>query len=118
MPTADAFQRVAELRGGAYRPEAFRMGLGRVTTWDGVESMAANSFETVADERLPDLARARETMLSGGARIAMLAGSGSALFGVFSSSAERDAAEPLVRELGFATWRAETLHAGPAPQIA
>lgn len=115
MPTAGAFARIAERRGGEFRPEAFALPLDALGDWARVAEVAENDFGPVAAERLPRVERARERMVAGGARIALLAGSGASVFGVFDSAAERDRAEVAVRGLGFATWRAETLERMPEP---
>ncbi len=118
MPTADAFSRLAERRGGsAFRPEAFAFPLDALGSWEGVAALAKNDFGFVAGEGLPGIERARERMRLAGARIALLAGSGASVFGVFDSAEARDAAEPRVRELGFATWRAETRASMPEPRL-
>jgi 4-diphosphocytidyl-2-C-methyl-D-erythritol kinase len=55
--------------------------------WDGGVSRAAcNDFETVAMERHPAIGAIKRRMLRAGARMAMMTGSGSAVFGVFSGS--------------------------------
>lgn len=77
-----------------------------------------NSFQPVLDARAPEYGAAREAMLSCGATVAMLSGSGSALFGIYADPAQAEAAmEPVSRKLAawpeFAPGRA-FMHAGAA----
>lgn len=118
MPTGAAFQRIAELRGGGYEPRAARFSLTQLTDWDSIAGLAANDFEAPADEEIPSLADARRRMRLAGAQIALLAGSGASLFGVFRDAQARDRAGSELRGLGFATWSAETLTHLPAPRLA
>lgn len=118
MPTGAAFQRIAELRGGGYEPRAARFSLAQLTDWDSLAGIAANDFEEPADEEIPSLAEARRTMRLAGAQIALLAGSGASLFGVFHDAEARDRAGSELRGLGFASWSAETLTHLPAPRPA
>jgi 4-diphosphocytidyl-2-C-methyl-D-erythritol kinase len=60
--------------------------------WEAVGRMAANDFEDVVFARMPELARIRDTLRTAGAAPALLAGSGSALFGVFRDPADARAA--------------------------
>jgi 4-diphosphocytidyl-2-C-methyl-D-erythritol kinase len=108
MPTAEAFREVAALRGGAYAPEASLIDLEALRSWDGVAALARNDFEPVVLRRIPALAAGLAAMREAGARIALLAGSGSSIFAVFDSIEVRDAASDRVDALGMRTWRAET----------
>jgi 4-diphosphocytidyl-2C-methyl-D-erythritol kinase len=52
--------------------------------WDGgVSSAACNDFETVALERHPEIGAIKRRMLRAGAGMALMTGSGSAVFGIF-----------------------------------
>lgn len=117
MPTRGAFARIAQQRGGAFRPEALAIPLGALTSWDGVEEVVANDFGPVAEERLPGLQGGREALEAAGARIALLAGSGASLFGVFDSAEDRDRAAGALQELGFSTWSTRTLEEMPEPEV-
>ena len=112
MPTAEAFREVAALRGGAYAPEAALIDPDALGSWDGVAGLACNDFEPVVLRRIPALAAGLAAMREAGARIALLAGSGSSIFGVFDSIEARDAAMVSADALGMRTWRAETLGEG------
>lgn len=116
MPTGTAFQRIAELRGGVHRPHAARFDLRDLGDWDAIAHLAGNDFEEPADETIATLSDARRRMRLAGASIALLAGSGASIFGVFPDAEARDRAGSSLREAGFATWSAETLERLPDPR--
>jgi len=61
-----------------------------------------NDFEAVIFEIEPEIRRAKEALLDAGARGALLAGSGSSVFGIFDDEAARDRAfGQLKREAGW-----------------
>ena len=69
-----------------------------------------NDFERVIFEIEPEIERAKLALLDAGARGALLAGSGSSVFGVFESEAARDRAlENLRCEAGWKVFPCETL---------
>ena len=109
MPTADAFREVAALRAGGYLPEAALTDPDALRGWDGIAALALNDFEPVVLRRIPILADALAAMREAGARIALLAGSGSSIFAIFDSAHARDAASARLGTLGMHLWRAETL---------
>ncbi|HVG44065.1 MAG TPA: hypothetical protein VM890_05020, partial [Longimicrobium sp.] len=74
-----------------------------------------NDFEPVVLRRIPVLAQGLSAMREAGARIALLAGSGSSIFAVFDSTGARDAAAGSLDALGMRTWRADTATWGTAP---
>lgn len=117
MPTGDAFRRVAELRGGRYEPRAALLPADALASWERIAPLAENDFEPVAVERIPVLADALAAMRDSGARVALLAGSGASVFGIFDDVGARDAADGRVAALGLRTWRAETLTAEPEPEV-
>lgn len=83
MSTAEAYAALAGRRRDAQRPSARSIASARLGEWGHVARLAGNDFETVVFERFPTLAAIRDTMRADDARIALLSGSGSALFGVF-----------------------------------
>jgi 4-diphosphocytidyl-2-C-methyl-D-erythritol kinase len=117
MPTSDAFRRVAELRGGAYEPRAALIDPAALASWEAVAALAANDFEPVVAERIPVLRDALDAMRAAGARVSLLAGSGSSVFGVFDGDEDRDRALAAVEALGMRCWRAETLDREPDPVV-
>jgi 4-diphosphocytidyl-2C-methyl-D-erythritol kinase len=116
MPTQDAFRRIAEARGGDYRPRSFRLSLDDLATWDGIAAIAANDFGLVAGEALPRLGGAIAALREEGALISLLAGSGASVFGIFAEAEPLLRAEGILRAMGFATWRCHTLEAMPNPR--
>jgi 4-diphosphocytidyl-2-C-methyl-D-erythritol kinase len=117
MPTTDAFRALAALRGSDPPPESDVIDADALATWSGVAGLARNDFEPVVFERIPVLRDALREMRMAGAAIAMLAGSGSSLFGVFDFAADRDAAAERCERLGMRCWRTETLARMPAPRV-
>src|SRR6185369_10626382 len=69
-----------------------------------------NDFESVIFEIEPEIGRAKNALLEAGARGALLAGSGSSVFGVFDSEAARNSAlENLRCEAGWKVFPCETI---------
>ena len=69
-----------------------------------------NDFEGVIFEREPEIRRAKLALLEAGARGALLAGSGSSVFGIFNDAAARDhALENLRCEAGWRVFACHTL---------
>ncbi|MBV9108764.1 MAG: 4-(cytidine 5'-diphospho)-2-C-methyl-D-erythritol kinase [Gemmatimonadetes bacterium] len=108
MPTPDAFAEVATMRGGHYEPRAALIDPTALASWESIAALAVNDFEPVVVRRIPVLADALGAMRDAGARIALLAGSGSSIFAIFDDPAARDAADAQITALGLRTWRAET----------
>lgn len=117
ISTPNAFARIAERRGGAVGPVAFAFPAGALGSWEGIAPLAGNDFEPIAVERVPRLSEALGAMSEGESEIALLSGSGSAVFGVFASTGRRDIASARVSALGLTTWAATTLGEMPAPQV-
>jgi 4-diphosphocytidyl-2-C-methyl-D-erythritol kinase len=113
MPTRGAFQRLGKLRGGEYRPRAFRLRLEDLSTWSGAAAIAENDFDAVAGEAIPRLLEAMDSLRAAGAIISLLAGSGASVFGIFPDSVGMDEADRQLSHAGFATWRCRTLEAFP-----
>jgi 4-diphosphocytidyl-2-C-methyl-D-erythritol kinase len=109
MPTADAFREVAALRTGGYAPEAALIDPDALRSWDSIADLARNDFEPVVLRRIPILADGLAAMRQAGARISLLAGSGSSIFAIFDSDDARDTASAGVDGLGLRMWRVETL---------
>lgn len=113
MPTAGAFHRIAQLRGGEYRPQASRIPAEVLTRWDTIAERAINDFGPVAIERVPKLAEGLDALRGAGARIALLAGSGASIFGIFDAHEPPSAAAAELRALGFTVQPTRTLTSMP-----
>ncbi|HLL84366.1 MAG TPA: 4-(cytidine 5'-diphospho)-2-C-methyl-D-erythritol kinase [Longimicrobium sp.] len=113
MPTPEAFAAIAARRGTAPPPRAFALDAADLADWSAVERLAMNDFGEVVAERIPVLHDALAAMRDAGARIALLAGSGGSVFGIFDTVDARDAARERVEALGLACWAAHTLTALP-----
>lgn len=124
IATADAYGALAARRTAARAPVAGRLlETARFADWTSVAQLAHNDFDEVAFNLVPGLERARDALRENGARIALLCGSGSALFGVFDSDALRDDAARRMRDTlsahaYIATHTAQREHAvdPPGPQ--
>jgi 4-diphosphocytidyl-2-C-methyl-D-erythritol kinase len=78
----------------AYEPESFR-------SWGSIGRLSGNDFESAVFGRRPDLRAAFERLAGTHPLICRMTGSGSALFAVYRSAAEReDAAMSLGRKFG------------------
>jgi 4-diphosphocytidyl-2-C-methyl-D-erythritol kinase len=86
VPTADAYRWLSESR-GAYEPSGSLLPAAALLSWPEVDEVAENQFEAVVEARYPEIAGYRKALERAGARIAMLAGSGSTVFGVFEEGA-------------------------------
>lgn len=117
MPTAEAFRRLAEWRRGGYAPESRSIPLDALREWNAVAALAENDFEEVVAEQIPFIHLAASALRQGGAWIAMMAGSGSSVFGVFDDAEARDATLERMRGLRMRAWAAETLDAEPPVRV-
>lgn len=93
------------------------LSLAELMSWDSVARQAANSFTApvAAHTGAPTILRALGVLRSRGARIAMMSGSGSALFGIFD---ELPDAEALGRETGCRAMLTRTATAVEAVTVA
>lgn len=77
---------------------------------DDLDAAFVNDFESVIFDREPEIRRAKEALLQAGASKALLAGSGSSVFGVFASEdAQRSALKAISLEPGWRTFACVTL---------
>jgi 4-diphosphocytidyl-2-C-methyl-D-erythritol kinase len=71
-----------------------------LSDWNELVALAINDFEPVILDRFPELASIKQKLQASGASIAMLSGSGSALFAVYEREARRrDAVSYMSEEL-------------------
>jgi 4-diphosphocytidyl-2-C-methyl-D-erythritol kinase len=100
IPTADAYRWLAEARdsGTVARPTSRApLQLPDPLSWHDIQEHARNDFERVVFDRCPALGALRGLMVEHGARLALLAGSGSTVFGVFEDDETAARAADAVR---------------------
>jgi 4-diphosphocytidyl-2-C-methyl-D-erythritol kinase len=90
VPTPDAYRwlhapELASLTKSAANHKLFRFC---ALCWSAQEASLSNDFEAAVFQRHPRLGKIKRDLLHGGASEALLAGSGSAVFGVFPSPAK------------------------------
>jgi 4-diphosphocytidyl-2-C-methyl-D-erythritol kinase len=90
VPTPDAYRwlhapELASLTKSAANHKLFRFC---ALCWSAQEASLSNDFEVAVFQRHPRLGKIKRDLLHGGASEALLAGSGSAVFGVFPSPAK------------------------------
>jgi 4-diphosphocytidyl-2-C-methyl-D-erythritol kinase len=115
LPTAGAFRSVAARRGGEYRPTAHSISLGQLESWSGITKIAHNDFGENAGREVPVLAAGLDALRNGGAEIALLAGSGASIFGIFPAGLSLSEAERALEDLGFTCWQTTSLESLPEP---
>jgi 4-diphosphocytidyl-2-C-methyl-D-erythritol kinase len=77
--------------------------------WDSRDDLS-NDFESVIFDKEPEIRRAKEALLQAGASSALLAGSGSSVFGVFENQqAQHRAAYKIASEAGWRIFPCVTL---------
>jgi 4-diphosphocytidyl-2-C-methyl-D-erythritol kinase len=74
---------------GTIKPQPALHRLGQLSSWEHLEALAVNDLEPVVSARYPQILACVIALRSGGARIAMMSGSGSAVFGVFDRPSDR-----------------------------
>lgn len=117
MATPEAFRRIAEQRGGGYQPRARSLTIDQLTDWATVAPLAENDFQPVVAEQIPLITEAIDTLHADGASVALMAGSGSSVFGVFDDAGVRDATMERLRDMGMSVWAAETLEREPGVRV-
>lgn len=96
--TADAYHALAQHRAASATPVGPRLlRLDDLCTWEAIAANAANDFEPVIFARYPELAAIRESLAESRPRLALLAGSGAALFAIFHDEDQAAAAARALR---------------------
>jgi len=90
VSTAEAYRWVDQSRASAGPRGALALDLEAVSRWSDVARMAGNDFESVVFGRVPELRAAFEALARTNPVLCRMSGSGSALFGVFPSSRQRE----------------------------
>jgi len=85
VATAEAYGWLAGDR-GPYSPLGSVIQPEDLSTWEAVGAIATNDFQSVVGRRHPELLEMIDDLASRGALVSLLAGSGSAVFGVFSEA--------------------------------
>jgi 4-diphosphocytidyl-2-C-methyl-D-erythritol kinase len=85
VATAEAYAWMAADR-GEYAPSGAAIHSDDLATWEAVSSIATNDFQAVVGSRHSVLLEMVDDLASRGALVSVLAGSGSAVFGVFSQA--------------------------------
>ena len=93
VSTGWAYRRLAEARAASGSASPARALSAPSSRWSDVEAEAANDFEAVLFPLRRDLEQIRLALTRAGARPALLAGSGSGLFGIFDSEDAAASAE-------------------------
>jgi 4-diphosphocytidyl-2-C-methyl-D-erythritol kinase len=91
ISTADAYGWVSESRMG-FTPTAFIIESSAVRDWTRMAEIATNDFDSVVFNHFPDLGRAAASLRQQGAILAILAGSGSSVIGIFEHQPTADKA--------------------------
>jgi 4-diphosphocytidyl-2-C-methyl-D-erythritol kinase len=109
VSTADAYRWVAGSRAGSPPLEAPFEPPAQPDGWLERFPACRNDFEPVVAARHPEIAEAVATLRAGGARLAMMSGSGSAVFGLFDrGDAAAGALRPLAARPGWRGWLTST----------
>lgn len=116
IATPEAFRRLAGSLPDPAPPAELR--LSALAAWEDVAPYAVNQFEDAAFSRLPNLRRVKQALLDTGAEVALLAGSGACLFGVYADSAARDRAAAAMERPEYTLFRTETAASWPRPRTA
>jgi len=99
VSTADAYAWLAADR-GPYVPSSEVIAADSLATWEAITLVATNDFERVVSARHPIIAELVDELRSHDAMLAMMSGSGSAVFGIFDEAPD---AAGLTRSTGFTT---------------
>lgn len=115
VSTVDAYAALSSVRKES-GPEAVRASSLRIGAWNELAGLAHNDFEPVISSRHPEIRRALSALESAGAEVALMSGSGSTCFGLFSTGAPaQEAARGLEDETGWPCVHVRSLSSFPTP---
>jgi 4-diphosphocytidyl-2-C-methyl-D-erythritol kinase len=111
ISTSDAYQILDERSLTTLNSKTILSSSQRTEVFENADFDALeNDFEPVALELAPEISRAKAALLNTGAQTALLAGSGSAVFGVFDSeAAQRRAIQAIELETGWRVFPCKTV---------
>ena len=87
-----------EETGIAASARPFELSMSALTSWSGIRSLAVNDFEPVVYSWQPKLGALRDRLAESEPLVAMLSGSGSALFAVYEDEEQRESAAKELRD--------------------
>lgn len=96
IATAEAYAWVDSARQGVGRRGAVALDLDALRTWGDIGRMAGNDFESAVFGRHPAVRAAFEALVATRPLLCRMSGSGSTLFAVYRSAADRDAARMML----------------------
>jgi 4-diphosphocytidyl-2-C-methyl-D-erythritol kinase len=106
VATVDAYAWLSSDR-GTYTPIASVLAPESLATWESIAAVAENEFERAVAARHPVIAELVAELDAAGAILAMMSGSGSTVFGVFSSPADAAAIAQRARVTAMETRTSE-----------
>jgi 4-diphosphocytidyl-2-C-methyl-D-erythritol kinase len=115
VATKDAYGWLAHDR-GAYDARGAVLQPTELDTWEGIEAIAVNEFEPVVSRRHPAITEYVDAMRDAGGVLAMMSGSGSAVFGVFADAASARAGAETISRL-FTTSNVRVVEAWTAQRV-
>jgi 4-diphosphocytidyl-2-C-methyl-D-erythritol kinase len=115
VATKDAYGCLAHDR-GAYDARGAVLQPTELDTWEGIEAIAVNEFEPVVSRRHPAITEYVDAMRDAGGVLAMMSGSGSAVFGVFADAVSARAGAETISRL-FTTSNVRVVEAWTAQRV-
>ncbi|MDR0786927.1 MAG: 4-(cytidine 5'-diphospho)-2-C-methyl-D-erythritol kinase [Gemmatimonadota bacterium] len=122
LPTGPAFAALDEARaasapGTTPSTTPLTVDAADLSSWEALSAIAHNDFELVARRQIPGYNSFLELLRKHGARISLLSGSGSAIFGVFDSAEAVRQCQRAFAAIGVGSYPASTLDHWPAPVL-
>jgi 4-diphosphocytidyl-2-C-methyl-D-erythritol kinase len=112
ISTAEAYAWVDEGRPSGAQRGAVGLDLNALSTWGDIGRMVGNDFESVVFARHPPIRAAFEALVGTRPLVCRMSGSGSTLFAIYRSTADREDARMMLGRKHGTVVAAETL-AGP-----